>query len=288
MIPDPKHVSPTPESIVIQILSEKPRQIAKDLYESFLQLYPSGMTIQGFYRILRKLTADRVLVKEGKLFSIDAGWIYNLQRLTDQLTHTYFRSGNAATSILLREGEEKVFTFENAILMDNFWTHALVTVVQYYALEPHNNKHGYAYTEHGWFQLLRTKQEEHLLEIYEKNEMEIYHVIGSHSFLDSLVPGAVGSPTNHVVIKTDTAFQPNMYKMVIGDFLFETALPKYIHGLLEKKFAEVASISNLNIKEWTELLSQPGNTILKIRRDKKQAEAFKKQITQIFADDKRI
>lgn len=282
MIPDPKQTSPTPESIVIQILSEKPRQTAKDLYESFLQLYSSGMTIQGFYRILRKLTADRVLVKEGKLFSIDAGWIYNLQRLTDQLTNTYFRSGNAATSILLREGEEKVFTFENAILMDNFWTHALVTVAQYYALEPHSNKHGYAYTEHGWFQLLRTKQEEHLLQIYEKNGMEIHHVIGSCSFLDSLVPSAVGSLTNHVVIKADAAFPLNMYKMVIGDFLFETALPNYIHELLERKFTEVTSISDLNIEEWIKLLSQPGNTILKIRRDKKQAEVFRKKIAEVF------
>lgn len=283
MIPDPRNTSPTPESIVIEILSQKPRLAMKDLYEYFKKKYRPGMTIQGLYKLVRQLIRARIVVKEGKLLLLDVVWVHNLINLTDTLKQVYLEYPGATANILLKEGESKTFTFEKPIDMDNFWGHALIAVAHYYQDHEHTDKNVYNYNHHTWYQLVRTSSEQALANAYQQMGMHWYLVSGSKSYLDSLIAPLIEADDFHYVqIDRGALHQQNYYVVVIGDFIFETEMPKYIFELMEKIYDRVRAISEFNAQEILSLISQIGRTSLTISRDKRRAGVIRNKIKKVF------
>lgn len=282
MIPDPKQPNASPAAIVLDILSRKPRLPVKDLYEFFNQRYTPGMSLQGFYNLLKKLANERVLVKEGKLISIDGSWIYNLLNFSNVLQQNHFGQSAASATILLSEGESKTFTLDSVVGMDNFWWHAIIVVILYYATTEQKDKNVYVYVHHSWFQLIRTESEQTLNNAYAQHGMHLYHVDGSHSFLDSLTPQLISGENVSVGNEVISEFGPNYYVMVIGDFLFETRLPKHVYDQVEDVYDTVTSLSDFDPKQLLELLEQPARTMLTISRNKKRAEKIRRRIKNSF------
>ncbi len=282
MIPDSKQPNAHPSAVVLDILSKKSRLTVKDLYDFFCKRYTKGMSLQGFYNLVNKLISDRVLVKEGKLLSIDASWIYNLLNFSNVLQQNYFGTSAVSTNILLDDGESKTFTLDSVIGMDNFWWHALIVVILYYANEKPKNKNVYVYVHHSWFQLIRTNSEQVLNDVYNQHGMHLYHVDGSHSFLDSLTPQLIAGEnvdTQHAIIKE---FGSNYYVMVIGDFIFETTLPRHIYEQMEEIYTSVTQMSQFDSSKIFALVEQPSRTNLTISRNKKGAEKIRKRIQAVF------
>lgn len=282
MIPDPKQPNASPAAIVLDILARKPRLPVKDLYEFFSQRYTPGMSLQGFYNLLKKLTNERVLVKEGKLISIDGSWIYNLLNFSNVLQQNYFGEGAASASILLSEGESKTFTLDSVIGMDNFWWHADIVIILYYATTEHKDKNVYVYVHHSWFQLIRTGSEQTLNDAYAQHGMHLYHVDGSLSFLDSLTPQLIPGENVSVRHKVIPEFGPNYYVMVIGDFIFETSLLRYIYNAMEEIYATTKDMSSFDADSMRALIHQPVRTSLTISRNKKRAELVRRRIRACF------
>lgn len=271
-----------PSSIVLGILSEKPRLTVKDLYEYYLNRSKKRMTLQGFYKLISQLIKQQVLIKEGKLVSINASWIYGLIKFTEKVSKLYFGKEAYAFNILLREGEKKSFTFETVKEMDNFWHHALFLVVQYYENEKNKDKDGYVYTEHGWFQIVRSEMEVSLAKLYSEHGMKLYQVVGSDSFLDSLVEKTIKEENYFVAQKEIKSFGKNYYGMVIGDFLFETKLPIYIYELMEDIYGKTTSLAQFKAEDILQIIEEPARTNIKISRDKKGAMEFRKKIKAAF------
>lgn len=282
MIPDPKQPNSNAAAIVLDILSRKPRLTIKDLYDFFIKRYAPGMSLQGFYNLTKKLADDRVLVKEGKLVSIDGSWIYNLLNFSNVLEQNYFGQGAASATILLNEGESKTFTLDTVLAMDNFWWHALIVVILYYATQDHPDKHAYAYTDHCWFQLIRTSSEQSLNDAYKQHGMHLYHVGGSETFLDALTPQLIAGEHVDVRMKPIEAFDKNYYVVVIGDFIFETALPRYVYEEIEKIYAAVTDMPSFDAEAMRKLLQQPARTNLIISRNTKRAENIRRHIKECF------
>ncbi len=283
MIPDPKHPNASSTAIVLDILSKKPRLTVKDLYDFFCERYEPGMSLQGFYNLIKKLAANRVLVKEGKLVSIDGSWIYNLLNFTNVLQQNYFGTNAAAATILLDEGESKTFTLDSVIGMDNFWWHALIIVIFYYATEEHKDKNAYVYVHHSWFQLIRTSSEQALNDAYSQHNMRLYHVDGSLSFLDSLTPQLIAGKNVDARHEIINEFGPNYYVVVIGDFIFETKLPVHIYDRMEEIYTSVTKMTQFDSSKILNLVIEPARTNLTISRDKKRAKKIRKRIQTVFA-----
>ena len=240
------------------------------------------MSLQGFYNLIHKLTDQRVLVKEGKLISIDGSWIYNLLNFTNVLQQNYFDQGAASATILLKEGESKTFTLDTPVAMDNFWWHALIVVILYYATEEHKDTNSYVYVDHCWFQLIRTNAEQALNDAYKQHNMHLYHVGGTESFLDSLTPQCIAGDNVSVSITPIKEFEDNYYVVVIGDYIFETAMPKYIKGLMDEVYESVTDLSQFDPDQLQEIVEQPGRTHLTVSRDKKRAEKIRNRIKKVF------
>ncbi len=283
MIPISKNAVPDAEAVVVDILAHKPRVAMKELSDYFQKKYKPGMTLQGLYKVVKHLTDQRVIVKEGNLVSLDAAWINNLMSFTEVLKRVYLQSDATFANIILEEGESRSFQFETPVSMDNFWTHVLVAETHYYAEQKHPDKNVYNYNHHSWFQLMPTHNEQTLVETYHQMNMVWYQVIGSKLFLDTLATQFIENDDFHFMqIDRGSLVKPNYYVVVLGDFITETSLPNYIFEQLEKLYQTVKSISEFNAQDILTLMKQPGRTTLTISRNKKRAMRLREEIRGVF------
>lgn len=286
MIPDPKNPFPNNETIVIDILSRRPRLTVKELYAQFLKKSRKKLTLQGFYHLLANLQKRRVIVKEGKLLSIDAGWIHAAIDLVEKLKSVYLQSGPTTANILMDEGDATTFEFPNVIDMDNFWSHTLVIVSHYYAENKHADPNVYNYNDHCWFQVIRVGSEQTLGDTYTHMGLKWYLVAGSMSYIDRLVPSIIKGKGFYYQQKDKKIFPENYYVVVIGDFIFETALPKYVFDMMESVYGRVQSVTDPALRSIEDLIQLPAKTTITISRDARRADKIRSKIKASFKTKK--
>ncbi len=278
MIPDPKNPLPSPTSIILDVLSKTPRLTIKELHRAYLNRSEQLMSLQGFYKLFSQLQRQRILVKDGKLVSIDAGWVHAVKAFSLQLESTYLQPNPSTANILVEEGRSNEFEFPSVIRMDDFWYHALVTVAHFYRNHEHPDKNAYNYNHHCWFQVVRSNSEQSLGDTYASLGMDWIIVSGSDTFIDQLVESMVKGKGLRFAISKPPAFKDNQYIVVVGDFIFETQLPLYIYELFEDVYSSVISITDAGLQKLEDFIRLPAKTTLKISRDAVRAKALRSQI----------
>lgn len=282
MILDSKNPIPDNDAVIIDILSRRPRQTVKELYNQFFKKSSKKLTLQGFYYQLANLQKRRVIVKEGKVFSIDAGWVHAVIDLSERLKSSYLQPGLTTANILVDEGESTTFEFPNVIGMDNFWSHALVIASHYYTENKHDDPNVYNYNDHCWFQVIRVGSEQTLSDTYARMGREWYLVAGSMSYIDQLVPSIMRGKELHYQQNDTMQFPENYYVVVIGDFIFETALPKYVFDMMESVYDRVQFVTDPTLQSIENLIRMPAKTILTITRDSSRASKIRSRIKAGF------
>lgn len=287
MIPNPYEKKPSPEGIILDILSRKPGLTSKEVYEFFLAKYEPGMTLQGFYKILRQLLQDRVVVKSNGTLSLYSAWVQNLVAFADRAAQTYLSNELTKATIVLEEGEKKTFSFEKVTDMDTFWDHALLTIASYYDDHECPDKHAYSKNFYSWIQLLRTDGSMQLANLYAQMGIHWYMASGSHTFLNRIVTQQHAASNFHFALYDKLAGygegEDNFHVTILGDFVFETKVPNYIFKMLREKFEGIRTLSEFNLQEMQSIIHQPGKTFLTISRDKARAEEIRSGIRALFA-----
>jgi hypothetical protein len=279
MIPNPYEEKPSPEGVLLDILSRKPGITSKEAYEFFLDNYHPGMTLQGFYKVLRQLLRDRVIVKNNGTLSLYSAWVQNLVKFTERAQQTYLSNETTKATILLEEGEHKTYDFDRVTEMDTFWDHALLTVGYYYQDHEHKDKNAYSKNFYSWIQVLRTSGSVELAHSYTQTKMDWYMASGSHTLLNRVVPQLHTAENFHFKYGEG---KDNFHVTVLGDFIFETEVPTYIFREIKNMFESVKSLTDFNAKEMQEWILQPAKTKLVVTRDAKRAEVLREEIKTIF------
>lgn len=292
MILDPRIKINHPESIILNILSTKVRLTSKELFEFFTKQYAKSMTLQGFYKVVKKMLDDRILVKEGLLLSLDSFWVNKVIEFSRKIEKLYLQTEINSPNILLGEGENKVLEFENIMAMDNLWCHGLNMVRNYYLNNKHKDINAYSRNYFSVFQIARTESENVTIQSFEESKMDWYMASGSNTFLNKLVPKLVEEENYHQFIynfdnyqkEYKNPVQKNYWVTVIGDFIFEARLPKYIFELIEKIYEETQSIGEFNANRLNSLFLESGKAILEISRNKKRAELIREEIKKLYKE----
>ncbi len=290
MILDPRIKINQPESVILHILSTKVRLTSKELFEFFTKQYSKSMTLQGFYKVVKKMLDDRILVKEGLLVSLDSFWVNRVIEFSKRIENLYLQTNSNSPNILLEEGENKVFEFENIMAMDNLWCHGLNIVRNYYTNNKHKDINAYSRNYYSVFQIARTESENVTTKSFEDSKMNWYMASGSNTFLNKIVPKLMEEENYHQFIynfdnyqkEHNNVIQKNYWVTVIGDFIFEARLPKYIFELIEKIYEETQSISEFNSNRLNGLFLESGKSILEISRNKKKAELIREEIKKLY------
>ena len=280
----------------MDILSIKNRLTSKEIFDFFVKKYTKKMTLQGFYKVIRKMLNDRILLKEGMLLSLDSFWVNKVMEFSKRIEKTYLQTEASSANILLEEGESRVLEFENIISMDNLWVHGLNLARYFYAKNDCPDKNAYSRNYFSVFHIARTESESVNLQYFESSKMEWYMASGSDTFLNHLPPKLMEQENYHQFIFDFDAYQKkykgapvekNYWVTVIGDFIFEARFPKYIFELLEKIYEETKNISEFNADRIKILFQEPGKSHLTISRNKKKAELIRQEIKELYNEYKK-
>jgi len=291
MIYDSRLKINAPESLILDILSKKSKLSSKEIFEHFTKKYPKRMTIQGFYKVIRKMLDDRILLKDGQLISLDSFWINKVVEFSKNIERTYSPNSPTSTNILVEEGESRTFEFENIVSMDNLWSHGLNLARQYYADHEHTDKNAYSRNYFSVFQIARTESENVNIQYFESSHMKWYMASGSNTFLNHLPTKLIEEENYHqfvfdfekyVAENKDKTIEKNYWVTVIGDFIFEAHFPKYIFELLEKIYSDTQSISEFNADKISSLFQEPGKATLSVSRDKKRSELIRQDVKKLY------
>lgn len=286
MIPNPHEQKPSPEGVLLDILSRKPGISSKEAYEFFLEKYKPGMTLQGFYKVLRQLLEDRVVVKNNGTLSLYSAWVQNLIKFTERVKQTYVLNETTKATILLEEGETKTYVFDRPTEMDTFWDHALLAVAYYYQDKEYKDKHAYSKNFYSWIQVLRSGGSVELAHSYTQTEMHWYMASGSRTLLNRVVPQLHNAPNFHFKLYDKlTGYgvgQDNFHVTVVGDFVFETKVPNFVFGEIKNMFESVKSLTDFDAKKMQQVIYEPAKTKLVISRDSKRADAIRKEVKSLF------
>lgn len=286
MIPNPYEQKPSPEGVLLDILSRKSGLTSKEAFEFFLNKYPRHMTLQGFYKVLRQLLRNRVIVKNNGTLSLYSAWVQNLVKFAERAKQTYLSNELSKATIILEEGESKSYVFERVTEMDTFWDHALLTISYYYQNHEHRDKNAYSKNYYSWIQILRTAESIELPHRYAETNMHWYMASGSHTLLNRVVPELHNAPSFHFTLYDKRAGYgagtDNFHVTVIGDFIFETKVPDFIFEAIKGMFERVTNLTEFNPQKMQRVIYETGKTTLKISRNATRAETIRNEIKALF------
>jgi hypothetical protein len=292
MIFDPRIKENSPESLILDILARKPRLSSKELFGFFNQKYPAQITIQGFYKIIKKMLINRILLKEGHSLSLDSFWINKVIEFSKTIEQTYLALSSNNATILLEEGENKTYEFENILTMDNLWEHGLNMARYYYIKHEHRDKNAYSRNYYAVFHITRAESEMATLQYFESSEMQWYMASGSNTFLNKLPTKIIEKENYHHFIFDfekyiiNNPIEKNYWVTIIGDYIFEARFPKYIFELIENIYNNTQNISEFNADKISALFREPGKSILTISKNKKKAEIIRNEIKKLYEEYK--
>ncbi len=289
MIPNPYQSKKSPEAVVLDILSRKPGITSKEAYAFFLDKYEPGMSVQGFYKIIRQLLNDRVIAKTDGRLSLYSAWVNNLMKFAKQAAFTHLDANSSPVTIILEEGEKKSFEFDTPIEMSTFWDHALLMVAYYYKDSDESiDRNAYSKNFYSWIQLLRTSDEAQLINLYSDLDMNWSMASGSHSFLNKAALSQLSDENFKFTLYKELSGygegKDNFHITVIGDFIFETQLPNFIFQIMKNTFESVKTLSEFKADKVQALVHEHAKTILYLSRDKKRAETLRQGIKSLFKE----
>ena len=170
--------------------------------------------------------------------------------------------------------------------MDDFWDHALLTVIYYYENDKQIDRNAYSKNYYSWIQVLRNQTEQALVDSYSQMKIDWYMASGSHTLLNSLVSSLIKKSNFHFKLYDKLvgygSESENFHVTVLGDFIFEASLPSYVFRSIKEMFENAKGIGDFKADEIERLIREPARTLLTLSREATRAKEIRNEIKSIF------
>ncbi len=136
------------ENMIILTLSQAGTMPA-DKILSTIQQRGKTTTLQGLYRVLKKLQQERIITKEKHNFSLRLPWVIELGQFVEQLEQTYFDSTHLAKLLPSSTSEKRIWRFNNLLKMVEAWMQLIMAMAK-----ASEEKTMFTAAPHQWFALI--------------------------------------------------------------------------------------------------------------------------------------
>ena len=137
-------------------------------------------TIQGIYRVLRKLQIEGIVVKERENYTIRIPWILDLGDFVKNVEDKYLKSAYFKNLIPKKEKEKLSWNFTSIFKLNDFWSQLAIVLI-----ENSKEKILLNYHPHPWFYLIQSHQEYQYIKTSSEYLKKRYTVIGGREYLDN-------------------------------------------------------------------------------------------------------
>lgn len=236
-----------------------------------------GTTKQGFYRALRKLIKEEVVIVYKKHISLNSNWVQEMRDLFIRSTDQYSNPDSPIGFLSLSDGESASYTFNTIKNMDTFWGHTWnVLIKQITPDEP-----VFVYDPHYWFYIARKDLEKKYHKEISSQHRYFFMTVSAKTHLGTLIKNDFKPPYLQYNVKR--VFNDESYYMtVLGDYIVETHLDKKIVDIISHIFNTNTAITTEVVRILQDLIETPISCKLKITRSLTKAEKLKKKLIKDF------
>jgi len=264
------------EEYIIELLDEGSLD-GPNLLSSLENRYNKKTTKQAVYKSLRKLRDEEVINKTGNNYSLNRVWIQKVKSFANR--HVSELEMNDYTGILsFEEGDSITYRFKNPFLMDITWAHLFDIVLE------NNNQDSVILNHHPheWLILSRTDTEIFWLNHFVKAKKMMLFTIGNKTPLDKNFKKEYSSDYVKINIGESYGLKPNQYLSVIGDYIFELTTDPEFEKRVDQFFNENDYIDDIAQKQINAISKQKYKSKLKLSKNKKKADAWRRKYKQDF------
>jgi hypothetical protein len=216
---------------------------------------------ENFYRILRKLLKEEVIIKNKTQYAINSRW---LDTVSD-----FINSGQGQI-INLQQGDQITYNFSNARSMYDYWAY-----VYDFLFEQHDRKVPILlYHSYQWFIYAREDSEKIFLNKFTKNKQLGMLCIGNNSQSQKDFKRTWSS--KYLQINTGITYSNDhtVYINVVGDYIFKVYTSKKFALQLESFFKKYPVITDEARLEIIKLSQEKDRTKLVIKRSLKESQKW--------------
>lgn len=243
-----------------------------------LQSGKGAISKQAFYKTLRKLIEDEVVVVRSKVASLSHVWILKMSQFFENAKRSYSIETQGEDFLLLNDGERVSYTFKTPEQTDMFWGHAFSVLV-----DTMKEKTVFLYNPHEWFLLARYHTERTLFDDLLKRNKTLLVLSGHNTVLDKFIQKDFdGVNSQHFALEHMPFEKENYHFNIFGDFIIEARLDEKVAKEIHSFYTTTKVFTKDAERRIKAIVSKKGKNKLTISRNKKKAEHLRKLFEKYF------
>lgn len=232
---------------------------------------------QGFYKALRKLKKEEVLLVYSKIASLDVVWIRNQSKVINDAMENYSLNPETQSVFDIENGESATYTFSKIKNLDTFWGHIQSALIK---ITP-KNEPIFSYDPHYWFYIAREQREKVLLEEMVEQKRQFLMTVGGKTEIDKSIKKHFNN--DYLQYNHNKLFdKSNFYMTLVGEYIIEVNLDKFLSEKVDEIFIKNFSTNDSIKKEFEEILESKGKNKIKISRNINKSAKLKSKFKKDF------
>lgn len=261
------------KELIISHLSQK-SMTSLDLFK--LITLERRVTKQGFYKSLRELVAEEIVIKNKLTLLISPVWLSHLRKLIES-SQTLTASKLSQEIISLQDGDSITFRFKSMLELLILWAH------YFYVFCKSTQGPIVFFNTHNFWLLFRSDIESEVYIWAQEQGRQIYNVTGYNTQLDKYIAQSV-KKTYGIESASDlnTKFKEYVLPAVFGDYVISTILEPEIVQRIHNIFLQYTRPSPTVELEIQTIVQEMKKSKIVIERNSKKAEKLRKKLMNQF------
>lgn len=259
--------------IIVSSLSEGASETL-DLYKKVQG--QKKVSKQNFYKALRGLLEEEVVVKNRLMVVLNNLWVNKLREFTDSIDLNY---QTQASEVLLglSEGESLVYHFKSLSSLDALWKH-------YFFIVAKNNptEDIVLYNPHEFWSLFRFQTERFMYKWILEHNRTAYEIIGNNTLLDKSTTAHIKNFGLQIMYEPVPSMRENVFPAVIGDYIIETILDIVTVTSIDAIYQNNTMWSEELEKSLYDILGKVSRSKIVISKNKKRAQRMYKKLVKKY------
>ncbi len=260
---------------LVSVFIEHPKLSTQELHTYINK--EISVSLPNLYKVIGKLLDEQILIKESWKLSLHSWRIDELYSTAEKIKKTYLES--PSYKIDLKEGEIMNFQANNIKDIDGIRWDICINVHRLYDIsEPM-----YIYHAHPYYALWMYDTEMIFFTTTQKNN-PVYLLFSDTWFLDTYWADLYkkAGMKNVAISKKHPFLQDGYCLNVIWEYIFEFIYPKSISEYFKVFFSSIHDAKQFNKELFGKIFEMKWECKITLRRNKKDAEMFKKEIKKYF------
>lgn len=230
---------------------------------------------QNFYKALRGLIKEEIVVKNKMMVALNNLWINKLRGFTETVDSNYQTQTSEILGLL--EGESLVYHFKSLESLDALWKHYFFIIAK-----NNPNEDIVLYNPHEFWSLFRFETENFMYKWIYEHKKTAYEIIGNSTPLDKSTTAHIKNFGIQIMYEQSPTMKKNVFPGVIGDYVIETILDMNTVNAIDAIYQNNKMWSENLEKELYQILGKVRRSKIVISKDKKRAQKIYKKLVKKY------